>query len=113
MALVTTPLPAADGEVGASRILGESIDYTSPKALPAPLYVLRSVGISILDQPALGAMVDPDAEVLANRGSAAAAFLQGEAGACLFSVMAVSLPICEPNMPRFARLERSSGIPSR
>jgi len=33
--VVTTFLPVADDEVGASRILGESIDYTSPKVLPA------------------------------------------------------------------------------
>lgn len=40
---VTTPLPAADGEVGASRIVGEPNGFTSPKALPAPFDISCSV----------------------------------------------------------------------
>ena len=54
---VTTLLPAADGEVGASRISELDIQ-PSPKALPAPLHIDGSVDVAVLDKPTVRTLVD-------------------------------------------------------
>ena len=70
---VTTPLPAADGEVGASRFDGRI--QPSPTALPEPILdVDRSVGVAVQNEPARTGM-HPHAEPLLDHGPTSAAFL--------------------------------------
>ena len=71
---VTTPLPAADGEVGASRIFELDIQ-PSPKALPAPLYVDGRVDVAIQNEPTMGARMNPNVKPFRDTFLAAAAFL--------------------------------------
>ena len=73
---VTTPLPAADGEVGASRFFELLTAQPSPKALPAPLYVDGSVDVAVQNEPAMRARVDADVQSLRDLLAASAAFLR-------------------------------------
>ncbi len=73
---MTTPLPAADGEVGASRFFELLTAQPSPKALPAPLYVDGSVDVAVQNEPAMRARVDADVQSLRDLLAASAAFLR-------------------------------------
>jgi hypothetical protein len=73
--LVATPLRAADGEVGASRIFGSTIE-SSPNPVSPGLNILGSVEVSIDAKAACRALVDADGETLATLDAAPAAILR-------------------------------------